>query len=195
METNVYAPPVAVVADPPSYAPEFYVVGRTKFLVLFTATLGMYLLYWFYKHWARYRAFRQVDLWPVPRAIFSIFFTHSLASEIDQSLVRSGTRFQWSPGVLAGGYVISQIVSTVCDRLAAREIGSPTTDIIGLLALLPMGYCLWRIQDAANRACGQPHGESNQRFTWANWLWIAFGVVLWGLILVGLLMMFGFIPE
>ena len=196
MEHNVYAPPAAVVMDAPrAAAPEFYVVSRTKFLVLYFATMGAYPLYWFYKHWARYRAYRGVELWPVARALFPVFFAHSLVGEVEQSLARAGTKHRWSPGVLASGYVIFQIVGSLCDRLAAKEIGSPTTDIIGLLALGPIVYCLWGIQDAANRACGQPNGESNRDFTWANWVWIVLGLLLWGLVLLGLAMIFGLIPE
>ena len=197
METNVYAPPAAVVMDAPARtrALEFYVVSRTKFTVLFTATLGMYLLYWFYRHWARYRAYHKEQLWPVARAIFPVFFTHALVREIGHALARQGARLRWSPGVLATGYVIAQIGSSVCDRLAGWSIGSPTTDLLGFLALLPMGYCLYRIQHAANVACGQPEAESNRDFTWANWLWIAFGIVLWGMLVLGLLLIFGVIPE
>ena len=196
MEYNVYAPPAAMVMDAPrANAPEFYVVSRTKFLVLFFVTMGAYQLYWFYKHWARYRAYRREDLWPVARAIFPVFFTHSLSGEIDQSLARADTQHRWSPEALATGYVIFAVAGSLCDRLAANEIGSPTTDIIGLLSLLPIGYCLWRIQDAANRACGQPHGESNRGFTWANGLWIVLGILLWGLMVLGLAMIFGLVPE
>ena len=66
---------------------------------------------------------------------------------------------------------------------------------MGLMALLPISYCLWGIQNAANIACNEPHGESNRTFTWANWLWIVLGLLLWGLLLIGLAMVFGFFPE
>jgi hypothetical protein len=196
METNVYAPPAAVVMDAPkSAAPEFYVVSKTKFFVLFFVTLGAYQLYWFYMHWARYRRYHKAQLWPVARAIFSIFFTHSLGEEIAQRLERGGVRHRWSPGALAAGYVLFQIIATICDRLSANNIGSPTTDVIGLMALIPISCCLWGIQNAANIACDEPHGESNRTFTWANWLWIVLGMLLWGLVLIGLAMVFGFFPE
>lgn len=196
MEANVYAPPAAVVMDAPkAAAPEFYIVSKPKFLVLFFATLGAYQLYWFYMHWARYRRYHRTQLWPVARAIFSIFFTHSLGGEIAQSLERSGIRLRWSPGILAAGYILFQILGTICDRLSANDIGSPATDMVGLAALLPISYCLWGLQDAANIACNEPHGESNRTFTWANWLWIVLGTLLWGLVLVGLGMIFGLFPE
>jgi hypothetical protein len=91
--------------------------------------------------------------------------------------------------------VIFQIASTLADRLAANGIGSPTTDFLGLLALGPIVYCLWGIQDAANRACGQPGGESNGRFTWANWIWIVLGGLLWAVALLGLVLLYSGDPA
>lgn len=185
---NVYAPPAAEVGDAPraGAGAEFYVVSGTKFLVLFFMTLGMYQLYWFYQHWAHYRRYHAAKMWPVARAVFSIFFTHALTREIDASLARSELRHQWSPALLATGFVIFSILNTVCDRLSAQDIGSPYTDVIGLSCLLPLAGFLLPIQRAANLACQQPQGESNQAFTWANWLWIALGAMLWLLVLVGL---------
>jgi hypothetical protein len=195
LETNLYAPPVATVIDLPrasnARVPEFYVVSRTKFVVLFFATFGAYQLYWFYKHWARYRRRSGEDLSPVWRTIFAIFYTHSLGNEVDHSLARAGIAHRWAPGALAAGYVLFQIGGTICDRLSVRDIGSPVTDILGLLSLLPIGYCLWGIQNAANIACGQPQGESNRTFTWANWVWIALGALWWLIALLGLVLLYG----
>lgn len=191
MDANVYAPPVAVVMDAPSHiaAPEFYVVARTKFFVLFFVTMGLYQLYWFYRHWARYRGHHRVKVSPIWRAIFAIFFTHSLCREIGQSLARAGTTYRWSPALLASGFVLLQIVSLVSDRLAAYEIGSPYTDLLALAVMVPVAYCMWWMQKAANLACSQPNGESNREFTWANWVWIVLGGLWWLLVLVAIAML------
>lgn len=193
MEANIYAPPAAVVADAPPRvaAPEFYVVAKTKFFVLFFVTLGLYQLYWFYRHWARYRGFHRAHLRPIWRAIFPIFFAHSLCREIGSSLARAGAVHRWSPALLAWGFVLAQIASTVTDRLANRTIGSPYTDLLALVLLLPIASCLWGMQKAANLACGQPHGESNAGLTWANWVWIVLGGLLWLVILLSLAMLLG----
>ncbi|QNP39389.1 hypothetical protein [Lysobacter solisilvae (ex Woo and Kim 2020)] len=195
LEANLYAPPTAVVMDAPARvrAPEFYVVARTKFIVLLVATLGMYQIYWFYRHWARYRSYNKANISPIWRAIFPVFFAHSLGRDIRQSLARTGIAHRWWPNLLAWGYVVAQIISTVCDRLAAKEIGSPTTDLVATVALLPIGYCMWGLQKAANLACAQPHGESNRDFTWANWVWIVIGALLWLVILLGWAVMLGWI--
>lgn len=182
---NVYAPPQADLAERAAAArgDEFYVVARTKFLLMFFVTMGFYQVYWFYRHWALFRRYHDVSLWPVARTLFPIFFTHSLTGAVDHRLKKSSQAYAWSPGLLATAFVMMQIASSLCDRLAWKEIGSPYTDWVAFALMPPIGYVLWRIQDAANHACGQPDGDSNRRITWANGVWLVLGALLWLLVL------------
>jgi hypothetical protein len=197
MDQNPYAPPVAAVSEVADIneRDRFYVVGARKFFALYFLTIGFYGYYWMYKHWANVRARSGAPMWPVARAFFSIFFTHSLTREIDDTLKRANVRHDWSPRGLATTWVVLAIITNLCDRLAWKEIGSPTTDLAGVGLLLPLGLLTWRIQDAANRACGQPDAASNREFTGLNWLWMVFGGLWWVLVLLGLAMIVGVIPE
>lgn len=194
---NVYAPPVAIVAEPASavVADEFYVVGRTKFALLFVATLGGYQLYWAYRHWKLYGRFHKQRMRPALRALFQIFYTHSLALRVDASLQSAGHTRRWWPRLLATAFVLAQLVSAVLDRMASYDIGSPTTDLVSLGMLLPLGGCMWTIQAHANRACGDAEGLRNRQLTWANWLWLAAGGLLWSIVVLGLLVTVGVIPA
>lgn len=187
MDIHPYAPPAAVVADvplPAAAARPFFVVAPWKFALLFGMTVGLYQYYWSYMHWARFRRHTGTPMWPVARAVFSIFFAHSLNGEIDHRLrLRPG--FRWSPGALATLYVVSTLGAAVADRLSAHEVGAPYTSLAGLVLLLPIGYSMARTQQAANAACDDPGGRANARLGWANWIWIALGAVLWGVILIG----------
>lgn len=187
-ETNFYAPPQAQVADPidtTDVAP-FYVVSERKFLLLFVATIGMYSLYWFWRHWKLHKIDKKLEIWPVPRACFPIFFAHSLNREIDHLLHRKQRRFAWSANALATVFVVFSIIGSIADRLTWRGIGYPYSDIISLLTLLPIGYCLFRTQRAANAACGDPDADANRRLTVANYVWLSLGMLWWALILLGL---------
>lgn len=195
MEHNVYAPPTAIVADAPRpRAQEYYVVSRSKFLVLYFITFGAYPLYWFYVHWARFRRQHRRRLLPAARALFSIFFAHSLALKVDASLRRAGVDHRWSPRALATGYVLIVIGSTLGGMAAALSHGVPPT-LVNLLSLPPTAYCLWGIQNAANHACAEPEGASNRRLTWANWIWIGVYGLLWLLTLVGVAAGLGLLGE
>ena len=186
---NLYAPPVSAVAEPLSEteAAQFYVVAPWKFLLLFFATLGMYSLYWFWRHWAQQKRRYKLDIWPVPRAIFQIFFAHSLNREIDFRLGRVDAKYRWSPGAHATSFVVFSILSNVMDRLSAASIGSPYTDGLSIVALLPLAYSMLQAQKAANAACGDPQGLGNARLTAANYIWLILGFLLWAMAALGLL--------
>lgn len=187
---NLYAPPQAEIAEPAvaGYGDEFYVVAKRKFFLLYLITLGVYQWYWFYRHWALHRRYRDVALWPIPRAIFAIFFTHSLATRIEDRIKGNGSALAESLGGVAGGFVVFQIISNVIDRMSWKGIGSPMTDYLSLLMLVPLSLVLWQIQKAANLACGQPDGTANHRITGANVIWLVLGGLLWLLVIAGLLL-------
>jgi hypothetical protein len=182
MEHNVYAPPEALVLDASEIAgtsTEYYVVSRTKLVVLYIATFGYYQLYWFYKHWANWRAGRRVEIWPVMRAIFPIFFVYSLAEEIDQSRRRAGATRRFAAVPLAAGFILLTLAQWAGDRILPRFFDLWSSIALGLGLWLALGAILVQVQVAANEACGDPTGASNARFTWANWLWIAVSGIGW----------------
>jgi hypothetical protein len=189
-ETNFYAPPQAQIAEPIETiaAPPFYVVSERKFLVLYFATIGMYAFYWFWRHWKLHKIDKKLEIWPVLRSIFQIFFAHSLNREIDYLLERRHQRYAWSPSALATVFVVFTIISNVADRLSWRGIGSPYSDLVSLVTLLPLGYCLFRSQRAANIACGDVEATANRHFTITNYVWITLGMLFWAMILLGMLL-------
>lgn len=193
METNPYAAPAAPLEETVELQPTFYVVSIPKFTILYIATLGFYELYWFYANWKRYRDHTGEDLWPVPRAIFSIFFAHLLFSRIQEKLSQREINFGWVPGHVAALYVIFAVLSNVLDRVAAKEIWSPEADVLSLLFIVPVFYALLTAQKAVNLAEGSEAVATNDRLTWVNAVWIALGLLMWALTILGLLMIFGLV--
>lgn len=186
---NPYATPTAdLVATPADTEnPTFYVVGTMKFLLLYVATLGMYSIYWFYRNWSHYKAETRADVWPVPRAIFSVFFIHSLFRTVDERLRAQGKDFPWNPGAHATLLVVLMIVSNVLDRIAGKIESVGALDVASLVLLLPIAFVMLRAQGAINMACGDPEGAGNSRLSGLNILWIAVGGVFWVFVFIGLL--------
>ncbi|MGH8500112.1 MAG: hypothetical protein ACRERV_15105, partial [Methylococcales bacterium] len=120
------------------------------------------------------------------RTLFPIFFIHSLTEEIDQSLRRNGVKYAWSPGLLATMVILLMIGSRILDRLSVAEIGSPSTDILALLVVPLSGYLQYRIQCAANKACGDSEGSTNKNYTAANFIWLGLGFLLWIMTFAGI---------
>lgn len=171
----------------------FYVVAPQKFTILFFSTAGIYLVYWFYRNWQQVQLKDNLKIWPIPRAIFSVFFTHSLFLKIQEKIHAQGKSFDWHPKSLATTYVVLSILSQVADRLSMKSIGSPMVDFLGLL-ILPLTYVpLARAQAAINFCSNDPKGSQNAVITGANMAWIIGGILVWLLIGVGLLAELGLI--
>lgn len=172
--------------------PTFYIVSRKKLAILYIATLGMYAVYWFYKNWSNYknRISDNFDddrsIWPVPRGIFAIFFTHALFREVKAYGHDKETVAEWNNESQATKLVLTMIVSNVLDRLSYRSIGSPYTDVVAFLILAPLLAQFLSAQQMINASCGDPNGESNSRFTNANYAWIVLGLLIWMLVIFGI---------
>ena len=166
-------------------------VSKKKMILLFIATLGIYQIYWFYRNWQLYKQATGEKIWPLPRAIFAVFFVHALFREANHLRDRGPVQLPaWNHGQQATLLVLLLIVSNVIDRLSGKSIGSPITDYLSLLFLFPVIACLASAQEKINEACGDALGESNSKFKASNYFWMALGVLMWALIGFGL-----FAPE
>jgi hypothetical protein len=191
MNNNPYAPPMAELECDAATGTKFYVVSPRKFTILFFATVGLYTYYWFYANWREFRRATGERIWPIPRAIFSIFFAHSLYHKIQARLDEREEKFTWSPGGLATAYVVLSIVSNIFDRMSMKDIFTPYSDILGLFLLPALYYTLMMPQKAVNLAERDAAGTVNDRMTGANYFWIVLGVILWLFAGLGLLVTFG----
>lgn len=173
-------------------APMFFVVSKPKFAVLYLATFGLYAFYWFFKNWDRYKdkwpyaSERGSTIWPVPRAIFSIFFVHALFREVKAYGGDKPAVAAWRNNLHASLLVLLLLVSNILDRAAGRSIGSPYTDYLSLAMMAPLLIEFLRAQDRINISCGAPDGATNSRFSKANYAWIAVGALFWFFVINGI---------
>ncbi len=187
MSNDIYAAPEADLETATlDGSNEFYVVSPGKFWVMYLLTFGIYQLYWYYKNWALHCQKHEKQAWPVARAIFAIFFTHSLFGAVNQKLVSAKVDYSWSPNLLATAYVIMLLADRVFDRLIVPSSESAALAIVSLAFLPLIGFVQYRAQLAINMACGDPQGEGNSGFTGLNFLWMLLGLAFWGLALFGM---------
>ncbi|TQV88305.1 hypothetical protein [Aliikangiella coralliicola] len=179
MTSDVYkAPESEIIINQESEA-EFYIVSPKKFLILFIATIGLYSVYWFYKHWSQYKLHNNENMWPVMRGIFSIFFAHSLYESIDRKIRDKKLDYLWSPSIVATVYVLFSVVQNVSNQLSTRDIGVPISDLTSIVFFPLIVWSVYKAQLAANIACGIPDGNINNDITPANIFWIVIGAILW----------------
>ena len=190
-DDNIYQTPRSDLGQPSGLSSEFYIVSVRKFLVMYLGTLGLYGVYWFYKHWEQYRMRHAASLWPIPRAIFSIFFAHSLFGKIRDSVRGQTPEFSWSSNTYATVYVVLTVISFLSEILVEYGISEGLLMSISMGNLFLFAILLYQVQIYANRACDDPWGRANSRFTVANVLWLLLGAVLWFFTLLGIGMMIG----
>ena len=195
MTESVYAPPKSdlrtVAADSTD---AFYVVSLTKMIVLFIATMGGYQLYWHYRNWrlVEQRALSEGgpdgDVWPVPRAVFSIFFIHSLFGKVKEYAVAHERPADFDTTLTATLIVVMSLFG-----LTGMFVKEPKLllllSAVSLILLTPIALLYRKAQRFINETCGDPMGASNSAFTAANYIWIVIGVLVWLMQLSGLVVL------
>jgi hypothetical protein len=166
---------------------EFYIVSPEKFLLLFIGTMGIYSIYWFYKHWSQYNKSTQERLWPIMRALFSIFFVHSLFENFEHRYKLQTGKYPVSINYLATIIVVITIVATVADILANLKIGTPYTEYFSFLYIAIICWATYKAQVFANKSGPDVNGQSNNKLTFLNYFWLLLGLIFWLLFLLGLL--------
>ncbi len=194
MTDNLYAPPEADVDVPVDAETDYYVVSPGKFFLLSFVTMNLYLVYWFYRNWRLVKLRTGESMWPPMRGIFYIFFTHSLFSRVNERIESNGKSFDWQPATIATLVVLLTILANVLDRLAARSIGSPTTDLISIALVPVLPLLMLKAQRAINLASDDPDAKTNSSLTVFNWIWIVLGGLAWLLVLFGVYAIL-FYPE
>lgn len=175
-------------------APMFYIVSLRKFTILFLTTFGWYQLYWFYKNWDcfkdrhPYASERGTTIWPVPRALFSIFFTHALFRKIKENAPDDARVAAWRPSAHATLLVVLIVVSNVAAKVADRFVEDFWLTVFALVMVLPLMLVTRAAQAMANIACGDTQGASNATLTTANYVWMVLGCLFWLAVLAGLFM-------
>ncbi len=184
MPTNITEP--VVEATETSQQMEFYCVSLQKFLILYIGTLGLYAVYWFFKHWSLFKNSTNATMWPIMRGVFSIFFTHSLFSLFEMKYETKTGEAPKSITNLATIFVVVTLLGNIGAKLSEAGYGLPLSVFSALIALPISCWCLYQAQSLVNYASDDVHGSANNRLTLLNYFWLTLGVLLWALTLLGM---------
>ena len=171
---------------------EFFPVSEGKLITLYILSFGLYGVYWFYKNWKLQQPKMDKKIFPVMRAIFSIFFTHSLFNRINKSAVNLEQKHKFNANVLATFFVCAVIVGNLLDRVTMNtgileNLSSTSVIIVSLVIFLLSVYPLAVVQATVNRINNDMLGYLNHKYSLWNYLLIALGVVFWLMLAMGLL--------
>jgi hypothetical protein len=151
----------------------FFSVSVRKLIVMHVVTLGMYQLYWFYRHWIAVRNFNQIYISPAVRTLLSVIFAFNLFKRILDS----------SNFTRASSIGLAAVLGTFLLATSIAMYLPPQYFFIATLALLPT----LPVQMLANRANNSvdPTHAVNSKFSILNWIAIAIGGILLLLVLAG----------
>ncbi len=175
-----------------SKGPEFFPVSEGKLMTLYILSFGLYGIYWFYKNWKLQQPRMEKNILPMMRAIFSIFFTHSLFKIINQRAKQLDTKHRFNANVLATFFVATIVVSNIIDNFSFSSATmmdlSNNSIIITAIGLFMLSvYPLVKVQATVNRINNDMLGYLNHKYSLWNYVMMALCVILWVLLAMGLL--------
>lgn len=154
----------------------FFAVGIRKLVVMSVFTFGLYVVIWMYLHWHTIKAREESDIWPLPRALFSIFFIHSLMTEIESFAAERKLMLSFPKGALTTLYVLLSI---------AGNMRTPYW-VLGFGSLIPV-VMIQRQVNALHQALGVTSDRNETLRGW-NWVFIIASSVLMLLALLGFML-------
>lgn len=124
-------------------------------------------------------------MWPIMRGIFAVFFTHSLFALFEMKYENKTGEAPKSINHLATIYVVFAIGCQISSKLSENGHGNPLTFYLSLLILPVSCWVLYKAQSLANYSGEDVTGESNNKLTGLNYLWLVLGFIFWCLVLIG----------
>ncbi|MEM9217574.1 MAG: hypothetical protein AAGD25_24950 [Cyanobacteria bacterium P01_F01_bin.150] len=156
----------------------YFVISTTKFILMSLCTFGFYEVYWMYKNWKYIKIREQSDIMPFWRAFFSGIWTFSLGRKIKDHSAKVSAEIDLHPDSIGVLYLLTGALWRLPDPFG----------LLSCLSFIP----LLSLQAGASKVNQVLEIRTNKyyNFSTTNYLILAFGTLLWLLIVVG-----AFIPA
>lgn len=167
-----------------------FVISITKLITLFILTFGIYLLYWFWKHWQSIKITSGEKISPLFRAFFALFFVHALFRRMRSIISEHGPERKWylESRSHAGWYVLLVMASWPLNIWANSDYEINIIDFLALVPFFLILIPLMPMQKLVNRLAGDPQGKQRTRYSGWDITFIVFGSFWWLMTSIGLLL-------
>ena len=146
----------------------YFPVSLVKLVVMHFCTLGAYQYYWIYENWRLIKERECLDILPFWRTCFAVIYCFPLFGEIEGSGKLLHLRQSISSGILAGGWVLSSVLSMLPDPYWL-------VSFLSVVFLVPVQQQINRINEQV-----APGHDPNKHFT----AWNIVAVVVGGSVFV-----------
>ena len=151
------------------------IVSLNKFIFLSIVSFGTYGIWWKYKAWKFFKEKDNLDISPIARTIFSLFYLHSLLEEIQQFAEENGYEKSYSSTALFIGFIIVNFMSKLPDPYWLLSI-------LSFVFLIPAVSAL----NYAKKNSPDFLTIEETSFNLRQIVLTIFGIIFWGLVLFGL---------
>jgi hypothetical protein len=150
------------------------IVSLNKFIFLSIISFGTYEIWWIYKAWRFFQQKEKSDIMPAARAIFSIFYLHSLMEKTLNLANKKGYNESYSSTSQFVGFIIANLLSRLPDPYWLISFGS-------IFFLIPPFKAFnFALQQSTNIKVIEHDSFSGRQI-----VLILIGVIFWGLVLYG----------
>jgi hypothetical protein len=163
---------------------EYFAISPKRLALFSILTLGIYEIYWFYKNWQAVKSAEGAKISPFWRAIFAIFFCHSLFKKVLESAKSYAYRESYSPDWLATAYIFLLVIGNGLSRVESYEVGF---NLLWLIIAISTFIPLMSVQKAINFNNGKIKGGDVLKpgFSGGEVVLIVIGVIWFLLVLIG----------
>lgn len=161
----------------------FFSISNKRLALFSVITFGLYEIFWFYKNWSAVKMAEGKKIAPFWRAIFAVFFCHSLFKKVLESAKSHSYTKSYSPGWLAAGYIIILFINNALSKAESTDISTLLLLLFSLISFLP----LLPVQNAINYNNEQLKGAMPLKhgFSGGEVTIIVVGIIWFFLVLVG----------
>jgi hypothetical protein len=166
---------------PQTPTPLFLYIPVSRLILLSIVSFSVYEGYWIYRNWRYIKERDGLDIQPFWRAVFGIFFCHSLLRRIhDDKEANAVALPAFSPAGLATGWVVLLLLANGVARAPgiAPSIAS---------ALIPSFLFLVPVQNYINSVTEKRSPEQGfHGWTSGHLVCLVLGTIVWAMLLTGL---------
>jgi len=161
--------------------PLFLYISPARLVLLSIVSMSLYEAYWIYKNWRYIKERDSLDIKPIWRGLFGVFYCHSLLRRIhEDSEARTAQEPTFSAGGLATGWVILVIIANIMGR-------APDLAASIIAAFVPSFLFLVPVQNYINSVT-EKRNPDQKMYGWSSGhiVCLVFGLVVWVLLLLAL---------
>ena len=161
--------------------PLFLYISPIRLVLLSIVSMGIYEIYWIYRNWQFLKERHKMNIRPIARGIFGIFYCHSLLRRIrDDPEGRAIQAATYSAGWLATGWVILIIISRILVQMPYVWINILAVIVPSFLFLVPVQNYINTMTIKRNPT------QAMYGWSFGHIVCLVIGIIFWGVTLLPL---------